>query len=235
MPGSPDSFRPLVTCIVPVYNGERFLHEALESIMSQTLQSIEITVVDDGSTDGTAAVAGKYANRIRYLHQPNSGPPAARNLGLQTACGDLIAFLDADDLWYPEKLERQVIYLQIHPEIDVLFAHAVNFWMDELREEAERFRNHRISKPLPAYVTSTMVARRTVFDRVGAFNSDTKYGDALEWVLRARSAGVAVGILPDVLTRRRLHQTNLSRTLQDQSRDEFLHILKADLDRKRQE
>jgi glycosyltransferase involved in cell wall biosynthesis len=233
MPGSPESHRPLITCIVPVYNGERFLQEALESILDQTHRSFEITVVDDGSTDGTAAVAGRYTGRIRYLHQANSGPAAARNLGLETARGDLIAFLDADDLWHAEKLERQASHLRAHPETGALFTHAQNFWIDELQEEAERFRGHRISKPIPAYMTSTMMARRTAFDSVGPFDVARKHGDILDWVLRARDAGVAVEMLPDVLTQRRIHQANRSRTLQTQSRDEFLHLLKADLDRRR--
>src|SRR5690242_4967891 len=95
---------PTVTCIVPVFNGERYLGEALDSIFAQGHQPLEVLVVDDGSTDGSAAVAKSYGDRVRYFFQPNAGPAAARNLGLEAARGEFIAFLDADDLWHRDKL-----------------------------------------------------------------------------------------------------------------------------------
>src|SRR5215469_8348389 len=99
---------PLVSCIVPVFNGEQYLAEALDSILTQTYRPLEIIVADDGSTDGTAAVVARYGNRVRYLFQPNAGTAAACNLGIKAAQGDFIGFLAADDLWHPEKLARQL-------------------------------------------------------------------------------------------------------------------------------
>src|SRR5262245_10754564 len=99
---------PLVSCIVPVYNGEAFLGEALASIRAQRHRPIEILVVDDGSTDGTAAVVMAADAGIRYMRQDNAGGAAARNRGIGMARGTFVAFLDADDLWPPEKLERQI-------------------------------------------------------------------------------------------------------------------------------
>src|ERR687893_681850 len=98
---------PLVSCIVPVFNGERYLQAALDSIFAQTYRSLEVLVVDDGSTDNTAAIVGSYGDRVRYLQQDNHGPSAARNRGIEAATCEFIAFLDADDLWHAEKLERQ--------------------------------------------------------------------------------------------------------------------------------
>src|SRR5688572_20501170 len=95
---------PTISCIVPVYNGERYIREALDSILGQTYPNLEVVVVDDGSTDATAAAVASYGNRVSYLWQPNAGPVAARNLGLGAATGDYVAFLDADDLWHLEKL-----------------------------------------------------------------------------------------------------------------------------------
>lgn len=224
---------PLISCIVPVFNGERYLGEALESILKQTYQSLEIIVVDDGSTDGTAAVIDRYAEQVRFLRQPNAGTAAARNLGLNAANGEFIAFLDADDLWHPEKLERQTARFQTRPELDYCVAHVQNFWVPELIEEERRFRDHRISKALPGYSTGTLLVRRALFDTVGQFNPAIKHADDTEWFLRASEHGAAMELLPDVLLYRRLHQTNLSRLRASNSRDQYLQILKTALDRRR--
>ena len=105
----------LASVIIPVYNGELYLAEALDSVFAQDYRPIEVIVVDDGSTDGTATVANEYS-QVHYLHQPNQGPPVARNTGLSYCTGDLITLLDADDLWVPGKLSMQVAYLEAHPE-----------------------------------------------------------------------------------------------------------------------
>lgn len=102
---------PTVSVIIPVYNGERFLAEAIRSALDQTLSPAEIIVIDDGSTDASAEVARGFGPPVRVLAQANLGPAAARNLGVAHAAGDLLAFLDADDLWMPEKLAYQVQFL----------------------------------------------------------------------------------------------------------------------------
>src|SRR5262249_2428536 len=107
----------LISCIVPVFNGERYLREALDSILAQTYQPLELIVLDDGSTDGTAALVAGYGERIRYLWQANAGEAGARNRGLSIAQGEFVAFLDADDLWHPEKLRRQLARLHDRPEL----------------------------------------------------------------------------------------------------------------------
>ena len=144
---------PLISCIVPVFNGERYLGKALESILKQTYQPLEIIVVNDGSTDGTAAVAARYGDQIHYVRQNNAGAPTARNLGLSVARGEFVAFLDSDDLWHPEKLERQMARFDACPQIDLCVTYVQNFWIRELKEEAERFRNHRLTQMVPGYVT----------------------------------------------------------------------------------
>jgi glycosyltransferase involved in cell wall biosynthesis len=105
----------LVSCIVPVFNGERFLREALDSIFAQTYRPIEVIVADDGSTDGSHAVLESYRGRLKCVSQATAGPAATRNLGGRASQGDMLAFLDADDLWKPEKLERQVSTLRECP------------------------------------------------------------------------------------------------------------------------
>src|SRR5262249_46647903 len=108
----------LVTCIVPVHNGERFLEQALGSIQRQTHSPVEIIVVDDGSSDQSPAIAGAWAG-AQYVRQEQAGPAAARNAGIRRATGAFISFLDADDLWHPEKLARQLARFAARPDLEV--------------------------------------------------------------------------------------------------------------------
>jgi glycosyltransferase involved in cell wall biosynthesis len=231
---------PLISCIVPVFNGERYLREALESIFQQTYRPLEVIVVDDGSTDGTVVVAQSYGERITYVQQANAGPAAARNLGLSRVRGEFVAFLDADDLWHPEKLDRQMAHLQARPELDLCITHVQNFWARELHEEEGRLQNHRLAQPVPGYVLQTLLARRFIFDRVGQFNPASTRGSDTEWFLRAAEYGTVMELLPDVFVYRRLHQTNLSMEphtwgMTGPSRNALVQIIKASLDRRRRQ
>jgi glycosyltransferase involved in cell wall biosynthesis len=221
----------LISCIVPVFNGELYLAEALESILNQTYRPIEIIVVDDGSTDETPVVTKQYGDWIRSFWQENAGPAAARNKGLSEARADFVAFLDADDLWHPEKLERQFARFCARAELDLCFTHVQNFWVPELEKEETQYRNHRFAEPLPGYTTQALLARRVVFDRVGRFNSSLRACDDTDWFLRAIDQGVVIDMLPEVLVHRRLHSKNLSRTAL--ACDALAHILKSSLERRR--
>jgi len=224
---------PLISCIIPVFNGERFLRETLDSILAQGYRPLEIIVADDGSTDGTAEAVAFYGEQVRYLRQANQGPAAARNFGLGAAHGEFIAFIDQDDLWHPEKLTRQLARFEVRPELDISVTHVRLFWADDLRREEEKFRGHRITRDLPGYITGTLLGRRALFERVGPFDVRLRYGDAMGWFLRAGEHGAIIELLPDVLLYHRIHRSNLSRREGDKSRSEFLHILKASLDRRR--
>jgi len=218
---------PLISCIVPVFNGERYLKEALESIRAQTYRPLELIVADDGSTDGTAAVAAGYGEQVRYLFQPNAGPAAARNLGLTAARGEFVAFLDHDDLWHPEKLARQMARFQARPGLDLCFTHFQNFWMPDLAEEKKCYQEHPLSKPLSGYCIGTLVTRRAVFEKYGNFNEDLRQGENIIWFLRAAEQGAITEILPDVLMHRRLHLDSQMRRGRSELLDSFFLILKA--------
>jgi glycosyltransferase involved in cell wall biosynthesis len=224
---------PLVSCVVPVHNGERFLAEALDSVFGQTHRPIEVLVADDGSTDGTPAVVAAYGTRVRYVRQDNAGPAAARNLGLGIARGEFVGFLDADDRWPPGKLARQLERFVARPELGVSATHVQNFWMAEVADEAARLKRSRHAGPVPGYVASTLLVRRSLFTTVGRFNPELGHGEVLDWLLRAGRCGVMIELLPDVLLERRLHRSNRSRLNALESREEFLHLVKARLDIRR--
>jgi glycosyltransferase involved in cell wall biosynthesis len=203
---------PAISCVIPVFNGEAFLAEALDSVFAQTLAPDEVIVVDDGSTDGTQAVLRRYGDRVRYVHQQNKGPAAARNRGIGMARGDLFAFLDADDLWLPEKLVRQIACFAERPNLDVSLTQVRNFWIDELHAEMQSMQGHSLSVPaLPGFVPQTMLARRRVFDRIGPFDEGLRIGEDTDWFLRATDGGAVLELVPQVLVLRRFHHSNLTR------------------------
>lgn len=223
----------LISCIVPVFNGEDYIKETLDSIHAQTYRPIQVIVADDGSTDGTVDIVERYPLEVVYVRQENGGPASARNLGLSVATGEFVAFLDADDLWHPQKLERQIACFEACPELDYCVAHIQNFWISELEAEAERFKDHPRSKPVPAYTTHALLARRSLFEAIGEFDASLRHCDDTEWFLRAGDHGATGELLPDVLAYRRLHRTNRSRIFSDESRQEYLRLIKSRLDQRR--
>jgi glycosyltransferase involved in cell wall biosynthesis len=229
-PGEPG----LISCIVPVYNGERYLAETLDSIFGQTYRRLQVIVADDGSTDGTAEVVARYGASITYRFQPNAGVPAGRNLGLSAARGEFIAFLDADDLWHPEKLAHQVARFEARPALDMCVTLIRNFWVPELLEEQQRYANRRYAQALPGWVCPALLARRRLFEAVGGFNLELLLGDDNDWFLRAFDYGAVRELLPEVLVFRRLHQANMTRDLLHQAPKALLRVVKLTLDRRRQ-
>jgi glycosyltransferase involved in cell wall biosynthesis len=226
------TFPDLISCIVPVFNGERYLAEALDSILAQTWRPIEVIVVDDGSTDGTAQVAIGYGSKVLYIHQSNAGPPAARNRGLDAAAGQFIAFLDADDLWHEDKLARQMARFAAHPELDLCSAHMENFWVPDMIREEDRLGEGGLAKTEPG-ATPAIIARRALFDRIGYFDAALTHRNAMDWLSRAEDAGAVMETLPDVLVYRRIHRNNMSWHRGDDDRDQLLRAVKTVLDRRR--
>jgi glycosyltransferase involved in cell wall biosynthesis len=217
-----------VSCIVPVYNGARYLGDALDSILAQTLPVAEIVVVDDGSTDDTPGVMDRYAGGIRAVRQVNAGPSAARNAGLAVATGELIAFLDADDLWLPDKLERQLAVLDAHPEVMLCFCGIVNF------RDGSDPSGGPSEWPQSPFSPCTVLVRRPLFAEVGVFDPGLRSGEDTEWFLRVMMRKIAYKVLPDVLVRRRQHDGNLTRT-HPPSPERLLRLVKMTLDRRRTE
>ena len=221
-----------VSVIVPVHDGAKYLGAALESILAQTRPAAEIWVVDDGSRDHSAAVAARFAGRgVRCVSQPCGGAAAARNHGVALATGNLLAFLDADDLWTPDKLACQCAALMEEPALDLVFGHVEQFVSPELAAGTHA----RVRCPagsLPGFAPYTMVVRRTAFDRVGPFETRWEIGEFLAWFTRARELGLRERTLDRAVARRRLHDTNQGQQKRHRYGD-YVRILKEALDRRR--
>jgi glycosyltransferase involved in cell wall biosynthesis len=217
-PGTP----PLVSVIVPAYNAERFVGHAIRSILAQDYSPIEILVVDDGSTDHTAAAVQEFGPRVRFLRQANAGAGAARNRGIEHATGRYIAFLDADDLWEPGKLSRQMELLEADPSCSFLFGQ-----VQQYRDGAGN-----VGDPAGGCLPGTMLARREAVDAIGPLRTDLKVGEFVDWIARARDAGFETRVEPNVWLRRRIHGDNLV-TREHSSQSDYLRVIKAAMDRRR--
>ena len=222
-----------VSCIVPAFDSSAFIAAAIASILAQTHRPFEVIVADDGSTDGTAEIARGCGDPVRVVTQPVAGPGATRNLGFAESRGDFVAFLDADDRWHPRKLELQLERFRARPELQLSVTNAQLFWSEKDAEEAERYAGHPRAQPIPGYATTTLLARRAAFARVGPLNPELWFTDATEWFVRARELGVELEVLDEVLTFHRMHAGNLTRRRSAASREEFLALVKASLDRRR--
>jgi glycosyltransferase involved in cell wall biosynthesis len=204
-----DNF-PTVTVIIPVYNAEMFLELAIESVFSQTYSSeLQVIVVDDGSTDNSSSIAKNFPG-VHYLHQSNKGVSAARNAGLELVKGDLIAFLDSDDIWKPEKLEEQVSYMEQHPEIGITGTYAENFLEPDTELPARIKANADWQKLEDHIIPSTMMVRASVFKEIGKFDEEMIAGEDTEWLWRAKQADIKDYTIKKILVWRRFHGGNLS-------------------------
>ncbi|MFN8492865.1 MAG: glycosyltransferase family A protein [Caldilineaceae bacterium] len=221
---------PLISTIIPVYNGERFLARAIENVRQQNYHPIEIIVVDDGSTDGTARIATQFAESVRYLYQPNGGPAAARNRGLERAQGGVIAFLDVDDLWPQGKLQAQLQYLVQEPSFDLVWGytqtvrHSIAINNLEIEEE--------LLPPSLLPLFGSILFRKEVLQRVGYLNEQMRMSEDVDWFMRIREQSVPLKVINQVALIYRLHGQNMThgkKLLELKT----LHAIKNSLDRRR--
>ena len=222
---------PLVSVVIPVYNGEKYLAETIESILAQSCGPIEIIVVDDGSTDGSAQIAKGFSGHIQYLHQSNRGCPAARNTGIKKASGKYFAFLDADDLWTEDKLVLQIGVMEADPSLQIVFGHVSHFYSPDIDAITKR----KIQCPtekMPGYHHGTVLVTRNAFLDIGLFSEKWECGEFLDWSFRAQEKGYRSLMMPEVVMKRRIHSSNRGILVRDIQPD-YVRVLKAALDRKR--
>jgi glycosyltransferase involved in cell wall biosynthesis len=182
--------------VIPTYNRSALLQKALQSVFAQTYRDYEVIVVDDGSTDDTEAVVGGYGDRIRYLYQENAGDARARNRGIRAARGELIAFLDSDDVWEPELLETEVGILDRFPEVVLVSARSTTAGKEskEFPNTQEVFWGDLFLKQFQGGFinSSAAVVRKWCLEEVGGFNEAYQaYVDYDVWLRIARRYPVA--------------------------------------------
>lgn len=220
-----------ISVVIPVYNTERYVAEAIDSVLAQTRPPHEIILVDDGSTDRTPAVLASFASRIVVVRQQQSGQTVALNAGIARATGDYLAFNDADDLWLPEKLAQQCALLAREPELDAVFGTVRQFispdWLEAELSPGAEYHDQ------PGVCRGAMLIRRSAFDRIGPFDPSLRLVDFLDWYGRAVAQGLRVHMLPDVVLQRRIHASNMGRRHRDAQRSEDLLVLKRMLDMRR--
>lgn len=232
---------PLVSVIIPAYNSEQLIGASIDSVLAQSYRPLEIIVVDDGSKDRTKAAATAFDGSVRYLFQANQGPAAARNTGIAAASGDLICFLDADDLWTADKLESQIAFMEQHPEVGLLFADAEEFeaetvscrsllstsrYWAELQAQpivTEAFQKLLEENFIP---TSTVMIRKGCFSTAGTFDVMLKGPEDRDMWSRI-AADVPIAVMPRVLARKRVVLSSVSRDVETTLRSRVLLWTKA--------
>jgi glycosyltransferase involved in cell wall biosynthesis len=220
---------PLVSVMMPARNAGVYIAEAIESALAQGDHQVEVVVVDDGSADATSEIAEGFGDRVRVARQDALGEAAARNRCLSMARGSVYAFLDADDIWPPRKLDVQLAALE-EPAVDLVFGHQLQFRSPELGAEVGSFVGE--GQVVPSSLSGVTVVARADFERVGPYK-DFRIATTMDWLARARELELRERTLPDVVLHRRLHPASHSRQDREHFGD-YARILKASLDRRRQ-
>jgi glycosyltransferase involved in cell wall biosynthesis len=208
----------MISVIIPTYNSANFISEAIGSVLHQTCSDYEIIVIDDGSTDNTKEIIEKYFPQVKYFYIPNQGVSRARNYGIQMARGEFIAFLDADDLWLPEKLEKQLEVFKADQELMMVFTENLDFDTDGFRKtlywKKERLMKGDVVKNIFLYsnvTTSTVMVRRQVFWEIGCFEESLKAAEDDNLWMRI-ALKFRIHLLDEVLVHYRWTEDSLSRS-----------------------
>jgi glycosyltransferase involved in cell wall biosynthesis len=196
-----------VSVIIPAFNAERTLRETLDSVRAQTTAVQDIIVVDDGSTDNTAAIAQSISG-VTVIRQNNAGPAAAVNAGLQLAQGNYIGLLDADDLWRPHSVSCHLRQLNEQPHLDVSLGWVTEFICPSM--SAQDAASFRLRPDQAAWLAGASLVKKQAFEQVGPYDPAAKGHGWIDWVDRARNAGVQFGMANEIVLQRRLHKGSLS-------------------------
>lgn len=192
--------------IIPVYNGSQYLAATLESVLAQTYPLHEIIVIDDGSTDSSPGILRSYGDRLRMTRQDNQGIAAARNAGLRQVTGDVINFIDQDDLWPAGRTAALVKALQSDPDALVAAGKV------EILYERSRPPNplDNFETAVREFFVGSLCVRKEVFERIGTFHTGIGYADDTDFLMRRREANIKTAYMDDVALRYRLHDRNTS-------------------------
>ena len=223
--------QPLISVILPVKNGERWLGEAIESILAQGYPRLELIVVDGHSEDRSAEIARSYPD-VTCIEQEGDGLAGAWNQGVKTSAGELIAFLDSDDRWTPGKLDAQVEMLGRRPELAGAIGMA-RFFLTEGETPPSGMRPHLLEGEHPAVMPGALLVRREVFDQVGDFDPSYEVALDVDWFARVKDAGFEVEPVPRLVLEKRFHAANLSHAKPDRYHQEMVRAMRDSAARQR--
>ncbi|MCP5002593.1 MAG: glycosyltransferase [Planctomycetes bacterium] len=217
--------KPLVSVVIPTFNSGKFVVQAVKSVLEQSYRSLEVLVVDDGSTDNTKVLLSDFNDSIKYHYRENKGPSAARNFGIKMAKGEYVSFLDADDLWIPGKIEVQLDFFERYRDLGLLFSDVEEFDEDKILPKRFSYAVQSYGKDgasqvyfQEAYVkllmnnficTSTVMVRSESFKKAGFFDESLRIVEDRDMWLRI-AAHFKIARLPLVLTKKRKHDSNIS-------------------------
>jgi glycosyltransferase involved in cell wall biosynthesis len=203
MSEAPAETAPLVSVIVAAYNAAEHIGEALESALAQKWSPLEIVVVDDGSTDGTAEIVRSYPDVV-YVHQENNGPSAARNAAVERSSGKFVANFDSDDLLPPTRVGHQVGFLLAHPEVGAVFGRQE--WMNP----PEWMARDAVYGDIDGIPLSSVMFRREVFFELGGYDTTFVHGEDMDLLVRMRERGIEYRVIPEVVLYRRYQPSSLT-------------------------
>jgi glycosyltransferase involved in cell wall biosynthesis len=217
--------RPLVTAFMPVYNGEKYLAAALDSLLAQDYEPFEAVICNDGSTDRTSEILNGYPT-IHVVEQENQGRAAACNTAIAASRGAYLTSFDADDLWPANRLTLQAEYLIAHPEIGCVLGRQE--WMNP----PPWLGRDPVFGDLDGVPIGSAMFRREVFDAVGGFDASFKHSEDMDILIRVREGGFGVHILPEIVLHRRFHGDQM--TAKPPTTPPILRSLREKIERERQ-
>ncbi|AWV99993.1 glycosyltransferase family 2 protein [Arcticibacterium luteifluviistationis] len=219
-----------ISVIIPIFNAEKHLRQALDSVLNQSQSASEIIVINDGSTDNTLQILNGYANHLRIINRENKGPAFTVNEGISLSKNDWLCFLDADDLWTNNKLEKQYRFTQENPNTNVFFGMSEQFLSEELSEEQKK-RITLIKNPQNGMLRSTMMVHKSIFGQTSFFDTTLVFGEFIDWFTKLKEHGIPYLIQDELFHLRRLHPNSL--TSKREHLSDFAKLLKRKLDRER--
>jgi glycosyltransferase involved in cell wall biosynthesis len=197
---------PLVSVVIPTFNRKHIVGKAIESAINQTYKHIEIIVVDDGSSDGSAEFIAGYGSAVKYIFKENGGVSSARNLGIRKSIGEFVAFLDSDDVWLPDKLEKQIHFFEKNPDFGMVLCDC--YYMDSSSKISERSmrrnclpRDGHILNDVfmsPSLIPSSVLVKKAVLDDIGCFDEDMKTAEDLDLHLKI-AVNYKIGLISEPL------------------------------------
>jgi len=220
-----------ISVLIPFYNTEKYLAEAIQSVLDQTLQPMEILLLDDGSTDGSAKIAESFKPQISLFQQENEGISAARNALLKKAQGEFLAFLDADDLWTPDHLKKLFEPFRSNKQLGIVSGYVEQFLSPDVEDPIAQIPDG--NEVLPGYVVGTFLIKKEVFKKAGYFNEELTLADTVDWFARVKDGGIGFKMIDDIVLRRRIHTTNTGIN-QKGNRHDYTKVLMASIKRKRE-